>query len=165
MDGPKKSLFEVGCRHQYFDGICVYNLLKDGKYRSHLLCQTKILAELQERAMTFVMKRLHKRTTIDPRNKPCDLYFLEYEGFPEEEHLIWEPSYKIPTCLLRRFVNSWFCPDHEAVLEADLRATCSMAPDRVGTKEESVQSVREKILCFRSGKHPSASASSLRSLW
>ena len=95
MDGTKKSLFELCCRYQYHR-VCVYNLLKDGKYRSCPLCQTKILAELQERAMTFVMKRLHKRTTIDPRNKPCDLYFLEYEGFPEEEHLIWEPSYEIP---------------------------------------------------------------------
>jgi len=70
MDGPKESLFELGCRYQYHR-VCVYNLLKDGKYRSCPLCQTKIPAELQERAMTFVMKRLHKRTTVDLRNKPA----------------------------------------------------------------------------------------------
>jgi hypothetical protein len=110
IDGPKKSLFELGCIHQYH-GVCVYNLLKDEKYRSYPLCQTKIPAELQERAITFVMKRRHKSTTVDPRNKPCDLNLVEYEGFPEEEHWIWEPSYKIPICLIRRFVNSWFCPD------------------------------------------------------
>ena len=83
MDGPNKSLFELGCRHRYHR-VCVYNVLKDGKYRSCPLCQTKILAELQERAMTFDMKGLHKRTTVDPRNKPCDLYLVEYESFPEE---------------------------------------------------------------------------------
>ena len=55
MDGQKKSLFELGFRHQYY-GVCVYNLLKDGEYRSCPLCQTKIPAELQERAMTFVQQ-------------------------------------------------------------------------------------------------------------
>jgi hypothetical protein len=48
MDGPKKSLVELGCRHQYHQG-CAYNLLKDGKYRYCPLCRTNIPAELQER--------------------------------------------------------------------------------------------------------------------
>jgi hypothetical protein len=52
MDGPNKSLSELGCRHQYHR-MCLYNLLKDGKYRSCPLCQTRIPAEVQERAMTF----------------------------------------------------------------------------------------------------------------
>ena len=102
MDGPKKSLFELGCTHQYHRG-CVYNLLKDGKYKFCPLCQTKIPAELQERLMTFVMKRLHKRTTVNPRNKPCDLYLVEYEDFPEEDHWIWEPFYEISMCMIRMF--------------------------------------------------------------
>ena len=53
-------------------------------------------------------ERLHKRTTVGPRNKPCDLYLVRYEGFLEEEHWTWEPSYKIPKCLIRRFVNPFF---------------------------------------------------------
>jgi len=55
-----------------------------------------IPAELQERAMLLVMKRLHKGTPGDPRNKPRDLYLVEYEGFLERN---WtsEPSYKIPS--------------------------------------------------------------------
>jgi hypothetical protein len=85
MDGPKKSLLELRCRHQYHR-VCVYNLLKDGKYRSCPLCQTKIPAELQQRAMTFARKRHHKRTTLYPRDKACDLYLFEYEGFLEEEY-------------------------------------------------------------------------------
>jgi hypothetical protein len=109
MDGPKKSLSELVSRHQYHR-VCVYNLLKDGRNRSCPLCPTKIRAELQERAMTFVMKRLHKGTTVDPRSKPCDLYFVEYEGFTEEEHWIWEPCYKIPMCLIGRFVHSCSVP-------------------------------------------------------
>ena len=87
MDGTKKSLFELCCRHQYHR-VCVCNLLKDGKYRSCPLCQTKIPAELQEVAMNFVMKRLLKRATVDPRKQPCNLYLVEDEGFPPEEHWI-----------------------------------------------------------------------------
>jgi hypothetical protein len=46
--------------------------------------------------MTFVMTRLPKRTTVDPRNKSCDLYLIEYEGLPEEkiglEAILQDPS-------------------------------------------------------------------------
>jgi len=85
MDGPKKSLFELGFRHKY-QHVCVYNVLKDGKYRSCPLCQTKIPAELQEKAITFIMNRLHKKTTVDPTNKPCHLYLVDYKAFPEGEN-------------------------------------------------------------------------------
>ena len=59
---------------------------------------------------------------MDPKNKPCDLYLVEYEGFPEEEHWIREPSFKIPMCLIRKFINSWFCTDREVFLEGDSSA-------------------------------------------
>jgi len=72
--------------------------------------------------MTFVMKRLHKRTTVNPRNKPCDLYLVEYEDFPEEDHWIWEPFYEISMCMIRMFFNSCLCPNHEVVLETDSSA-------------------------------------------
>jgi len=99
----------------------------------------------RERAMTFVMKRLHKRTTVDPRNKPCDLYSVDYEGFPEEEHWIRKPSYKIPMCLIISFVNSWFCPDHEAILAAHLSAKVPNGTRQSGYKGKKCPKCQRKF--------------------
>jgi len=63
IDSPTKSLFEVGYRHLYHR-VCVYKLLKDGKYRSCPLCQTKIPAELQERAVTLQSKKQTLRSVF-----------------------------------------------------------------------------------------------------
>ena len=55
--------------------------------------------------------------TMCVTSKPCDLYLVEQEGFPEEKHWIREPSCKIPMCLIRRFVNSCYegrkCPKYK----------------------------------------------------
>jgi hypothetical protein len=116
MNGPKKLLSQLGFRLQYHRR-CVFNLLKDGKCKSCPLFQTKIPAELQERTMIFIMERLHKRTNVCPRNKPYDLYFVEYEGFRKKN--IGPGNHPTRSqCVIRRFFNSSFCPDNVVGLEA-----------------------------------------------
>ena len=73
MTGPKKLLF-----NSVVDTSTIGDVSSTcSRRKSCRLCQTKIPAELQEKAMIFVIKRLHKRTTVDPRNKFCDLYLVE----------------------------------------------------------------------------------------
>ena len=58
IDGPKKSLFELGCRHQYHR-VCFYNLLKDGRYRSCPLRQTRSLKSIKSHSFGSRIKKPH----------------------------------------------------------------------------------------------------------
>ena len=82
------------------------------------------------------------------------MYLVENEGFPEEENWIWEPSYKIQMCLIGRFVNSWFCSDHEVVLERDLNANVSNGARQSGYKGRKCPKCERKVFVFNQDSIP-----------
>jgi hypothetical protein len=51
-------------------------------------------------------------------------------------------------CLIHRFVNSWFCPDHDVVLEADLIASVPNGARQSGYKGRKCAKCQRMCIIF-----------------
>ena len=65
---------------------------------------------------------------MDPRNKPCDVYLVEYEGISEKEL----------TLDLGIILQDPDVSDSQVLQMFSRKRTWPMVTDRVATKEESV---------------------------
>jgi len=110
----------------------------------------------------FFMKKFLEDGRRSKKNL-CDLYFVEYEGFPED-HWIWELS--------TRFQRVWFAGSSnlgsfpiKKLSGSWFERQCAQWCQTEWLQKKKASQVSEKVVCLQSGQRFCASASPVPSLW